>query len=86
MQYIVFINDGGPSGYSCLFQIEAKSDRSALMRACDIARRFAPVKVLAIPRSRLDEAFVRGSEASPTGLTGLRPRRGVFTTWGARIL
>lgn len=82
MKYKVFTNDVGPSRYSCLSAVEAKSDHSALLKAVEIARPYAPVKVLAVPVVRLDEAFVRGSDISPTGL---RLRRGAFFRWGAKI-
>ncbi len=82
MKYKIFTNDVGPSGYSCLSVVEAKSDHAALVKAVEIARPYAPVKVLAVPVVRLDEAFVRGSNISPTGL---RLRRGAFLQWGAKI-
>jgi hypothetical protein len=82
MKYRVFTNDVGPNGYSCFRCIEAKSDHAALSKAADITRRFAPVKVLAVPITRLDEAFVEGSETAPSGL---RLKRGAFGAWGTMI-
>jgi hypothetical protein len=82
MNYKIYTNDVGPNGYSCYGSIESKSGHSALAKAARMVRRFAPVKVLAVPESRFDEAFVKGSGISPTGL---RLRRGTFEAWGALL-
>lgn len=83
MLYRIFTNDVDQGrGYSCMMRFEAASDDKAIERATKAVKRWAPVKMLAIPDGRVDESFRKGSG---TSLGGLKPLKGVFESYGKFI-
>jgi len=77
LKYAVFTNDVGPNAYSRYsYDVEASKDEAALKMAADLVKRFAPVKVLALPHN--------AKFLWPDGQTG-KLKRGVAEKYGALV-